>query len=82
MVIGYRNNGSGNGQHGVRPRGSVSNSSVSDAGSEESYSSTSSSELRRKPIDVFEERCMIFFLFLLLLLTLFLTIFSLLSNNS
>ena len=63
MVIGYRNNGSGNGQHGVRPRGSVSNSSVSDAGSEESYSSTSSSELRREPIDVFEERCMIFLSF-------------------
>lgn len=46
MVIGYGNNG-----HGVRRRGSMSNS-VSDAGSEESYSSTSSSGLRRKPIPV------------------------------
>ena len=50
MVIGYGNNGNGNG--GVRRRGSVSNNSVSDAGSEESYSSTSSSGLRRKPIPV------------------------------
>ena len=45
MVIGYGNNG-------MRRRGSVSNNSVSDAGSEESYSSTSSSGLRRKPIPV------------------------------
>ena len=49
MVIGYGNNGHGN---GVRRRGSVSNNSVSDAGSEESCSSTSSSGLRRKPIPV------------------------------
>ena len=50
MVIGYgNNNGHGN---GMRRRGSVSNNSVSDAGSEESYSSTSSSGLRRKPIPV------------------------------
>ena len=48
MVIGYGNNGHGN---GVRRRGSVSNS-ISDAGSEESYSSTSSGGLRRKPIPV------------------------------
>ena len=44
LVIGYGNNG-------VRRRGSVTNS-VSDAGSEESCSSTSSSGLRRKPIPV------------------------------
>ena len=44
MVIGYGNNG-----NGVRRRGSMTNS---DAGSEESYSSTSSSGLRRKPIPV------------------------------
>ena len=50
MVIGYgNNNGHGNGV--VRRRGSVTNS-VSDAGSEESSSSTSSSGLRRKPIPV------------------------------
>jgi hypothetical protein len=48
MVIGYGNNGNGS---GIRRRGSVTNS-VSDAGSEESYSSTSSSGLRRKPIPV------------------------------
>ncbi|KAF8804440.1 hypothetical protein BYT27DRAFT_7243600 [Phlegmacium glaucopus] len=47
LVIGYGNNGGG----GVRRRGSLANS-VSDAGSEESYSSTSSSGLRRKPIPV------------------------------
>ena len=47
MVIGYGNNG-----NGVRRRGSLSNNSVSDAGSEESCSSTSSGGLRRKPIPV------------------------------
>ena len=52
MVIGYGNNGNGNGNNGVRRRGSVSNNSVSDAGSEESNSSSSSSGLRRKPIPV------------------------------
>jgi hypothetical protein len=45
MVIGY-----GGGGVGVRRRGSVT--TVSDAGSEESASSTSSSGLRRKPIPV------------------------------
>jgi len=45
MVIGY-----GGGGVGVRRRGSVA--TVSDAGSEESASSTSSSGLRRKPIPI------------------------------
>ena len=45
MVIGY-----GGGGVGVRRRGSVT--TVSDAGSEESASSTSSSGLRRKPIPI------------------------------
>ena len=48
MVIGY---GGTTTSGGIRRRGSVTNS-VSDAGSEESCSSTSSSGLRRKPIPV------------------------------